>query len=187
MRVLACLVMAAMLTPSIPALALPFLTPRVITEYDHSAPLSHRTYSWSTVKLQVPEYEAQIRSLTDKYLQTRGWQLVPTGGSATVFALGDVREEATLTSFYAATGSGWTVPWGPQGLGPSWKPLYGEDTFNALNKAQNNLVLDIFDTGGHQLLFRGVQEDDFSNTPKKNAKRLKSSLKQMFKKFPPKK
>ncbi len=167
------------------ALTLPFLSPRVTIEYDHAAPLSRRTYSWGGVRLAVPKYGTAIQGAADKYLQARGWQLLPSGGSATVFATGDVQGIEELDQGYGQ--DNWGVgQWGPQGLGGGWNPTYGEATVNALATAESHLVLDIFDTNSHRLLFRGVTGEDLSGTEKKNVKGLTGRVKQMFKKFPPK-
>ncbi len=159
---------------------------QITTEYDHSAHLAGRTYSWGRVTMQVPGYQDVVKAAVDKNLRARGWQLVPTGGSATIFATGDISSEPQMTAFYSGPGAGWGQGWGAQGWGPGWKPGYGEPTWNALSRAGNNLVIDIWDTSSRQLLFRGVMDDDLSGVEKKNTKGLEQSLKKMFKKFPPK-
>ncbi len=166
---------------------LPFLQPKVTTEYDHSAPLARRTYSWGGVRMEMPQYAPTVRAAVDKDLQKRGWQLAVTGGSATVFAAGGIRGIGELEADSAKQNGGWAADqWGLQGLGPGWKPTYGEATINALGTAESHLVVDIFDTGSRRLLFRGVGPDRLSNTEKKNNKGLEESVKLMFKKFPPK-
>ena len=168
--------LAALITP-----------PDVTMEYDHSVPLAGRTYSWGEVKLAVPQYSSTVHAAVDGVLRKKGWQLLPSGGSVTVFAYGDIRGEAQITAAYSALGGGWEVPWGAQGFGPGWKPFYGEAVLNALNIPENNLVLDMFDTGNHRLLFRGVMEDDLSGTEKKTTKLLTKTVKRLLAKFPPKK
>ncbi len=167
--------LAALITP-----------PAVTSEYDRSVPLAGRTYSWGEVKLAMPPYSDSVRMAIDSILRKRGWQLAPSGGSVTLFAYGDIRGEAQLTAAYQAFCGGWGQPWSAQGWGPGWKPQYGEATFNALNVPENNLVLDMFDTANHRLLFRGVMKDDLSGTEKKNNKQLKKTVKRLLGKFPPK-
>ncbi len=179
--------LAAVLALTVPAAeAIPFLTPSVTIEYDHTAQFAHRTYSWGVLEMAAPTYEPAVHAAVDKGLRQRGWQLVPSGGSATVFVLGDVRGEDQVKAFYAAKGGGFKQDWGPEGLGAGWKPYYGNATINALSLPQNNLMIDIFDTASHQLIFRGVTEDDLSRTEKKNTKRLEKYIKQVFKEFPKK-
>ena len=170
------------------AISIPFLPePPVFTEYDHSAPLAGRTYSWGDLRLEVPLYTPVVRAAVDKALAARGWRLVPTGGSVTIFGTGDVLSETQLEDFYKQTGAGWAQDWGWSGWGPGWKPLYGEDTSSGMCSAASHLVIDMFDTGSHRLLFRGVMTSDFSRTQVKNTKWFEKNLKKMFKKFPPKK
>ncbi len=161
--------------------------PDVTTEYDGSALLAHRSYSWGRITMQVPAYQGDVKAAIDKDLARRGWQLMPSGGSATVFVAGDVRGEGDVNTFYRGVGGDWAYQkWSWQGLGTGWKPGHGEPTFNAMTTAENHLVVDIFDKGSHQLLFRGVMGEDLSSTEKENTETLKDSLKRMFKKFPPK-
>ncbi len=181
----AALVSAAVL--ACPAAQASLLHPVPIeTEYDHSTHLAGRTYSWGSVTMQVTAYQDGVKAMIDKNLKARGWQLVPSGGSATIFATGDISSEAQMQAFYNGPGAGWGQGWGAQGWGAGWKPGYGEPTWNALSRAGNNLIVDIFDSSSHQLLFRGVMEDDLSGVEKKDTKVLQKSLKKMFKKFPPK-
>jgi hypothetical protein len=174
--------------PALQGISIPFLPgPLVFTEYDHAAPLAGRTYSWGDLRLEVPLYTPVVRAAIDKDLAARGWQLVASGGSVTIFGTGNVRSETQLEDFYKSTGAGWAQGWGLNGWGPGWKPFYGEDTSSGMCSAASHLVIDMFDTGSHRLLFRGVMTSDFSRTQKKNTKNFDTSLKKMFKKFPPKK
>ncbi len=161
--------------------------PSVATEYDHSVPLARRSYSWGDVQMAVPQYAGTVRAAVDANLQKRGWQLVPSGGSVVVFAHGDIRDEAQLAKIYSASGASWIQPWTAQGLGSGWKPFYGESVFNALNVPENNLVVDMFDSTGRHLLFRGVMQDELSAPEKQTTKVLTKTIKRMFSKFPPKK
>ena len=161
---------------------------QVTTEYDHSAPLGNRSYSWGRVTMQVPLYQSVVQAAIDKDLAARGWQLAPSGGSATLFANGDIRNMQQLESFYSGLDGdgGWGEGWGLHGWGAGWTPYYGVETANAMSTAEGHLVVDIFDSGSHRLLFRGVTGDDLSNTEKKNTEELDKGLKKMFSKFPPK-
>lgn len=165
--------------------------PAVTIEYDHSVPLAHRSYSWGDLRMAVPQYEGTVRSAVDANLQKSGWQLLPSGGSVTVYGHGDIRSEAQLLAVYGATGADAAAhteqPWTAQGLGAGWKPFYGEAVFNALNVPENNLVIDMFDASSRRLLFRGVLQDELAAPEKQTTKTLTKTIKRMFSKFPPKK
>ncbi len=47
------------------------------------------------------------------------------------------------------------------------------------------LVVDMFDAKTKNLVFRGTAEDELSDNPEKNAKRLEKASDKLFKDFPP--
>ena len=51
--------------------------------------------------------------------------------------------------------------------------------------AVGTLVVDMFDAKNKNLVFRGTAEDEISDNPEKNAKRLEKASTKMFKNFPP--
>ena len=78
---------ALLLGSSIAALA-----GNVRTDYDHNANFAqYHTYSWGKVKTTDPFYASRIQQAVDSQLQAKGWQLVPSGGSVTIFAFDKVR------------------------------------------------------------------------------------------------
>lgn len=167
------------------AISIPFFGKDVVTvESDHAAALARRTYCWGDVHLLVAQYDSTVKAAVDKALAAKGWQLVAAGGSTTLFATGDVQGEAQLAEDYSKQGGGWGAgQWGWQGLGAGWKPQFGEATVNALATAESHLVLDIFDTSRHTLLFRGVMVEDVSGTEKANTKGLQKRLASILKKL----
>jgi hypothetical protein len=49
------------------------------------------------------------------------------------------------------------------------------------------LVLDMYDTGSKQLIWRGTASESISDDSSKNEKKLQKSVDKMFDKFPPEK
>jgi len=47
------------------------------------------------------------------------------------------------------------------------------------------LVVDIFDAKTKNLLFRGIAQDEISDKPEKNIKKIDKAANKMFKDFPP--
>ncbi len=47
------------------------------------------------------------------------------------------------------------------------------------------LVVDMFDAKTKNLVFRGIAEDELSDNPEKNKKKLEKASTKMFKEFPP--
>ena len=66
----------------------------VRTDYDHTANFSqYNTYSWGKVQTSNPFFVTRIQQAVDKQLQAKGWTLMPTGGSVTVFATDNVHDQ----------------------------------------------------------------------------------------------
>ena len=159
----------------------------VKTDYDHSANFSqYHTYSWGDVKTDDPLYVNRIKDEVNRDLQAKGWQMVPSGGSAMVFANGSVKNEQEIETYYNNLGGGWGRGFGFRGFGGGFGGGgFGEATSNTVNQPVGHLVLDIFDSSNHNLLFRGIADNDLSNKSDKNTKNLDKNIDKMFKAFPP--
>jgi hypothetical protein len=157
---------------------------QITTEYDRSARPGAKTYSWGAATMVAAQYTAVVRADVDQDLQKKGWQLVASGGAVTIFAQGDVQGSAALESYYRKLNAGWGEGWSGQGWGPGWKPLYGEATTVALNVPGNNLVIDMFDTDSHRLIFRSVAQEELWTNDKTTRQYLSDSVRKMLKKLP---
>ncbi len=160
----------------------------VRTDYDHSINFeNYHTYSWGTVQTDNPLYVDRIKSAVNQDLQAKGWQMVPSGGSATVFAIGSVKNEQELETTYNNFGGGWGRGFGYRGFGGGFGGGgFGEATTTTQQQPVGHLVLDIFDSSNHALLFRGMSDNDISKKSEKNVKNLDKDIDKMFKNFPPK-
>src|ERR1700761_4548011 len=97
----------------------------VQTDFDHSANFSQFTsYSWGSVKTTDPFYVSRVQSAVNQQLQAKGWQLVPSGGSVTVFATDNVHDQQQIQTMYDGLGGGWGAGWGwgGWGWGGGWGP-----------------------------------------------------------------
>ena len=66
----------------------------VRTDYNHQSNFSqYHTYSWGKVQTTNPFYVARIQQAVNKQLQSKGWQLMPSGGSVTVFATDNLHNQ----------------------------------------------------------------------------------------------
>ena len=168
----------------------------VNTDYDHQADFSkYHTYSWGNVKSDNPLNVTRIKSEVDKDLQAKGWQLVPSGGSTTVFATANIKNEQELETFYNGFGGGGFGGRGFGGFGNGFGGGFGgyggglgstgEATTTTNNVPVGHLVLDIFDNANHNLLFRGNASNDVSNKSEKNTKNIDKDIDKMLEKFPP--
>jgi Domain of unknown function (DUF4136) len=188
MKLSASLMLAGALLLGSSALA---LGDNVRTDYDHGVDFTqYHTYSWGKVQTSDPFFVSRIKDAVDQQLKAKGWQLVPSGGSATVFASDNIHSHKEVQTFYDGLGGGWGRGWGWDGWG--WRggwwggPAMGESTSTTTNQSIGNLVIDIFDGSSRKLLWRGLASEDLSSNANKNTKSLDGDIDKMFKSFPPK-
>lgn len=148
-------------------------TQDVRTDYDHHANFGEfHTYYWAKVKASDPLWESRIQDAVNRDLQSKGWQLVPSGGQVAITAVGSTRNEQEYQTFYDGMG-GWG--WGG----------FGETTTQPVNYPVGTLVLDFYNAQNRQLIWRGVASDSLSNSAEKNEKKLDKAVDKMLDHFPP--
>jgi Domain of unknown function (DUF4136) len=163
----------------------------VRTDYNHQANFSqYHTYCWGKVQTSNPFYVDRIKAAVDKQLQAKGWQLVPSGGSVTVFASDNLHNQKETQTMYDGFGGGWGGGWGwgGWGWGGGWAdPVgFGDATTTTSKQPVSNLVIDLFDGGSKNLLWRGLATADLSTNAAKNTNSMNNDIAKMFKGFPPK-
>jgi hypothetical protein len=145
----------------------------VKTDYNHSTDFAkYKTYSWLRVDAGNSLWQDRIQKDVDTELAAKGWQRVPSGGNASVAAVGSTKNEQQIQTFYDGFGGGWI--W--QGFGD------GVATTQVQNIPVGDLMVDIFDSGTKKLIWRGTAEKTLSGDPEKN---LQEAVADMFKHFPP--
>jgi hypothetical protein len=161
----------------------------VKTDYDHKVNFEqYHTYCWGDVQTPDPFYVSRIKDAVNQDLQAKGWQMVPSGCQATVFAKGDVHNQKEMQTMYDGMGGGWGMGWGWGGWGwggPGFGGM-GESMTTSTNRKIGNLVVDIFDTESKKLLWRGIASGGLTSSAKKDTKKLDADLRKMFDHFPPK-
>ncbi len=152
------------------------LVAEVKTDYSHSVDFSHyKTYSWLKVEAEDTLWQDRIQRDVDAELSSKGWQRVASGGDASVAAVGSVRNERQLQTFYDSFGGDWF-----------WRGFDdGVATTTVQNVPVGTLNVDIFDGTSKKLIWRGTAEKALSGDPQKNEKKLKDVVADMFKKYPP--
>ena len=163
-------------------LALPVLAQKISTDYNHSTDFSqYHTYSWSRVQTSDPLNQDRVKQAVDQDLTAKGWQMVPSGGNVAITAVGATRNQQEYNSFYNGFGGGgfgWRRGWGGGG--------FGDTTTTVEQIPIGTLVVDMYDTGSKQLVWRGTASDTLSSKPEKNTQKLDKAINKMFDKFPPK-
>jgi Domain of unknown function (DUF4136) len=162
------LVLTALLLSAAAALA------STTTDYDHKADFArYKTYSWAQVQTSNSLWDQRVKDAVNSALAAKGWTEVPSGGDAVVCAHAATREQHDLETFYNGFG-GWR-----------WRGFGGSSTTTVNTYKVGTLVVDLFDAGTHNLLWRGTASDTLSSNAEKNTKKLDKNVNSLFKHFPP--
>ena len=149
------------------------LAAEVKTDYEHSADFSrYHSYSWIKADAEDSLWADRIQHDVDSQLMAKGWNRVDNGGDASVAAIGSVKTERQLNTFYDGF-PGWR--WGG----------FGEATTTVERVPIGTLQVDIFDGSSKKLIWRATAENTLAGKPEKNEKKLEKTVEEMFKKFPP--
>jgi hypothetical protein len=150
----------------------------VKVDYDEAADFGAiRTFS---LKLGTswgnPISEKRVTDEITEALTAKGWTVAPEDqADAQVVLHGATETKRTLTTFYSGMGGYRYRGWGGTGSARTTESEYTVGT----------LVVDIFDTTGKDLLWRGIAQDEVSDKPEKNIKKLGKASDKLFKNFPP--
>ena len=138
-----------------------------------------KTYDFSKIKTftaQIasswgnPIGEKNVLEKIQQALIAKGWAKADQGkADAAVMIHGATETRRQLNAMYG--GGGWRFG----GMGTITESTYTVGT----------LILDIFDAGSKELLFRGTAEDQLATSADKNEKKLDKALEKMFRDFPP--
>jgi hypothetical protein len=110
-------------------------------------------------------------------LVAKGWALAPEGGDALVVLHGASEKKRTLSTFYSGMGGYGYRGWGGAGMGSA--------TTTESEYIVGTLVVDIFEAKTKSLMWRGVAQDELSDKPDKNIKKVAKASDKLFKDFPP--
>jgi Domain of unknown function (DUF4136) len=122
---------------------------------------------------------SQRRVLTeiDQAIAGKGWKKVDDGADVAVILHGATQTKHSATTFYSGMGGGY----GYRGFGGGM----GSASTTVTEYTVGTLVVDMFDTKSKNLVFRGTAQDELSDKPEKNAKKLEKASDKLFKNFPP--
>jgi hypothetical protein len=114
----------------------------------------------------------------DQAISAKGWTKVPEGQADIHVVLhGATQTKRNVNTFYSGMG----------GYGYRYGGMGGMATASTTvsEYSVGSLVVDMFDAKTKNLVFRGTAEDEISDNPEKNAKRLEKAADKLFKDFPP--
>jgi len=150
----------------------------VKTDYDKAANFGGiKTFS---LKLGTtwgnPIGEKRVTDEITQALTAKGWTVAEEGkADAQVVLHGATETKRSLTTFYSGMGG-----YRYHGFGGT-----GTATTTASEYTVGTLVVDIFDGKSKQLMWRGTAQDELSDKPEKNVKKLEKASDKLFKSFPP--
>ena len=123
--------------------------------------------------------EKRVMDEFTQALTEKGWKVAPEGqADAQVVLHGATETKRSLNTFYSGMGGYGYRGWG--GMGGMGTATTTESEYTV-----GTLVADIFDKTGKSLLWRGVAQDELSDKPDKNVKKLGKATDKLFKDFPP--
>ncbi len=162
---------------------------KVSTDYDHKTDFSrYHTFSVYRVQASNSLVEGRLRDNITEALQQKGWQQVPQGGDIAVTAIGSVHDVQQYNTFYDGIGGGgygfggWRGRYGYGGWGGG--SGFGDSQTTVQNIPVGNLVVDLYDSSTHQLVFRGMATDQLSSKAEKNARKGERAIDKIFDKLP---
>ncbi len=164
--------------------ASPLAAASVSTDYDHNANFrGYHTFSFYKVQTSDPLYEQRVRDEVTADLTKAGYQMVPSGGDVAITAIGDVKDKQEYNTFYDGLGGG---GFGWRGWG-GWGGGWGGTTQTTVQDVPvGTLMVDMYDSNTHQLVWRGRVSDQVSNNSDKEFKRMNKDIDKMLNGFPPK-
>jgi hypothetical protein len=165
-HILTCLLVIATLTTVA-------LAAKISTDYDHSANFAGlKTYSWSKVQTANSIWDARVKAAVDKELVGKGLTQVPSGGDVSIAAVETTQTQQQLNTYY-------------DGFGGRRFGGFGNATTTVEHYKVGTLVVDMFDAGSNNLIWRGSASDTLSGNPEKNTKNLDKGVQKMFSHYPP--
>ena len=114
----------------------------------------------------------------EQELTKKGWSTAEeTAADAIVILHGATSQKHSLNTFYSGYGGGYR--WG------GWGGTMSTATTTVHEYTVGTMVVDIYDAKSKNLVFRGIAQDELSDKPEKNVKKMEKASEKLFKKFPP--
>jgi Domain of unknown function (DUF4136) len=147
---------------------------QVKTDYDKSKDFHrYHSYYWQRVTTPSQAWDERVKKAVDTELEKKGWRKQVAGGDVAVIGIGIAGNANDLSAFYVGT------PWLWRGPGSAATSASGP------GYRRGTLVVDMYDSNSHQLLWRGAVTDILSGVPEKHEEELAHAVDQLFSSFPP--
>ena len=159
----------------------PILAQTPTIDYDHTVNfIKFKTYTWDKVHATSPAVEARITSALNRDMGGRYMTEVSKNGDLTITAVEATQDKQEFATFYDGLGSdySWQRPWG-SGFMDSQATLSDIPV--------DTLVIDMYDTKTHKLLWRGTITLPAAEASSKEAdQKFDKAVTSLIGKYPPK-
>ena len=155
-------------------------------DYNHNINFTYiRTFSFGEVMMTDPSLDSTIKKVLSERLSAKGLSFVSADSEVTIFVHDSIPSEKDLESTYSdigAWGSGWSWSGWKMGAGGGFR----QGLFSTHEPRFGRVIVDVFSTHSHNLLWRGTARIDRSQSKSKQENHLGHDLTKMLTQFPPK-
>jgi hypothetical protein len=158
----------------------PLMAQTVTIDYDHTINFNKfRTYTWDKVYATDPNVEQRVVAAVNRDLAGRYMTEVSGSGDVTITAIDATQGKEEFSSFYGGLGDlNWQRGWGSGG--------FLDSASSVQDIPVDTLVVDMYDTKTHKLLWRGTVTEPAAKTTDKNDQLMDKAVNELFNKYPPK-
>jgi hypothetical protein len=157
----------------------PIVAQTVTIDYDHTINFNKfKTYTWDKVHATDPSVEQRVTIAVNRDMGGRYMTETSKNGDVTITAVEATKDKQEFTDFYNSLGDfSWQRPWG-SGFMDSQATLQDIPV--------DTLVLDMYDTKTHKLLWRGTVTEPVASSTDKNDQKIDKAVTLLISKYPPK-
>jgi hypothetical protein len=158
----------------------PAMAQTLTIDYDQTVNFNKfRTYTWDKVHATDPSVEGRILIAANRDLGSRYMTEISSGGDVTITAVEAAQDKEEFSAFYGGLGDfSWQRPWGGGG--------FLDNASGLQDIPVDTLVIDMYDTKTHKLLWRGTVTEPVTKNEDKNDQLMDKAVTELIAKYPPK-
>jgi hypothetical protein len=157
----------------------PAMAQTVTIDYDHTVNfLKFRTYAWAKIQATDPSVEDRITIALNRNMAGRYMTEESKGADITITAVEATQDKQEFATFYSGVVDyPWQRPWGSGFL---------DSQATLQDIPLDTLVIDMYDTKSHKLLWRGTVTEPVAGSQDKNDQKIDKAVTLLIGKYPPK-
>jgi broad specificity polyphosphatase/5'/3'-nucleotidase SurE len=158
----------------------PAIAQSLTVDYDQTVNFNKfRTYTWDKVHATDPSVEERLVSAANRDLSAHYMTEISSGGEITITAVEATQDKEEFSTFYDGLGDfSWQRPWGSGG--------FLDNASSVQDIPVDSLVIDMYDTKTHKLLWRGTVAEPVAKSEDKNDQLVDKAVSELIAKYPPK-